>query len=70
MKVPLMMPSYLCGECGIEMLLSSQTPQERAAARTAQLSCYTPRCPQKGVRYEVTLVDTVANRIGEDSTAT
>ena len=56
MKSPLMLPAYLCGECGIEMLHDMAFSGEgRARERSLILRCYTPRCPQKGVNITVLL---------------
>lgn len=54
MKPPLMMPAYLCGECGIEMLLDRRPPEARVGGAVGA-SCHTPNCPQKGVMYEIAL---------------
>jgi hypothetical protein len=60
MKNPLMLPAYLCGECGIEMLLTSHPSVERAAARAVTAACYTPRCSQKGVAVGIPLLEVSA----------
>ena len=54
MKPPLMMPSYLCGECGIEMLLDHDAGA-RAAERVITARCFTPRCLQKDQRVTLAL---------------
>lgn len=58
MKNPLMLPSYLCGECGIEMLVDhAASSVERAREGMVRVRCYTPRCPQKDVRVTVVLIE-------------
>jgi hypothetical protein len=56
-KTPLMLPAYLCGECGIEMLLTSAPAVERAAAKAVTAACYTPRCAQRGVAFGLPLFE-------------
>lgn len=71
MKMPLMLPEYLCGECGIEMLLGRLETEKRAVTKSVTVSCYTPQCPQKGVVFEIVLPNApVSNQPTETSTAT
>jgi hypothetical protein len=58
MKTPLMLPSYMCGECGIQMLPDRRSPEERVGGPngpTVIATCHTPRCPQQDVPFEILL---------------
>lgn len=74
MKLPVVLPTYLCGECGIEMLLDRRPSEERVKGPmgpNVTVSCYTPQCPQKGVVYGIVLQNApVSNQSTETSTAT
>lgn len=67
MKNPLMLPSLLCGECGIEMLLDHDAGA-RARDGTVVARCFTPRCAQKDLR--VTIMLQPASVAAEASTTT
>jgi len=58
MKLPVTLPSYLCGECGIEMLLDRRPPKARVSGPLGPMvgaTCHTSSCSQRGVEYEILL---------------
>jgi hypothetical protein len=58
MKPPLMMSTYVCGECGIQMLMDRPKPESlRATTKSQRITCHTADCAQRGETFTVLLAE-------------
>lgn len=56
MNPPLILPSYLCGACGHELLIDrAYSANARAQQHSVITRCYVQRCPQKGQSITIAL---------------